>query len=115
MKRIAILLSALLLTAALCVPVCALTGENFVLFSETSETTLPTGEHILGDTDGDGAVNLRDTISMLRYLGGDRKAATRDALDANGDGKVDLADALFVLYGMLNGKNGIGTLVPGTN
>lgn len=115
MKKIVILLSALLLTAALCAPAGALTGENFVLFSETSDVTLPTGEHIAGDADGNGKTNLRDAVAMLRYLGGDRKAATRDALDANGDGKVDLTDALFVLHGMLNGKNGIGTLVPGTN
>lgn len=115
MKRIVGLTFILLLAAVLCASACALTGENFVLFSEASEATLPTGEHIAGDTDGNGIVNLRDIIVMLRCLGGDRKIATRDALDANGDDRVDFADALFVLHGMLNGKNGIGTLVPGKN
>lgn len=115
MKKIVILFSALLLTAALCVPVCALTGENYVLFSETSEVTLPTGEHIAGDVDGDGKVNLRDAIVMLRYLGGDRQTANRDALDVNGDGRVDIVDALFIVRYTVGTDNGVGELVPGTN
>lgn len=115
MRRVSVLIFALLLAAALCIPTFALTGENFVLFSEASEATLPMGEHITGDADGNGIVNLRDALSMLRYLSGDIKAATRNALDANGDGRVDIADVLFILQGVLGSKNGIGMTVSGDN
>jgi len=44
-----------------------------------------------GDTDGDGKVDLRDVISLLRYLGGDPMFVARDAIDVNGDGEVAIA------------------------
>ena len=115
MKKLALLLAALMLLSALCVPACALTGDNYVWFAGNNNDALPKNEHIGGDTDGDGSVDLRDVISLLRYLGGDPDFVARDAVDVNGDGKVDVADALYLLQFTIGNHQDLGTLVPGDN
>ncbi len=115
MKKLAFLLAALMLLSALCVSVGALEGDNYVWFAGNNNDALPKNEHIGGDTDGDGRVDLRDVISLLRYLGGDPNFVARDAIDVNGDGKVDVADALYLLQFTVGNHDDLGTLVPGDN
>ena len=115
MKKLAFLLAALMLLSALCVSAGALTGENYAWFAGNNNDALPKNEHIGGDTDGDGKVNLRDVISLLRYLGGDPMFVARDAIDVNSDGKVDVADALYLLQFTVGNHDDLGTLVPGDN
>ncbi len=115
MKKLAFLLAALMLLSALCVSAGALTGENYAWFAGNNNDALPKNEHIGGDTDGDGKVDLRDVISLLRYLGGDPMFVARDAIDVNGDGKVDVADALYLLQFTVGNHDDLGTLVPSDN
>lgn len=115
MKRLAFLLAALMLLSAMCVSVGALTGDNYVWFADTDQDALPKNEHIGGDTDGDGKVNLRDVIGLLRYLGGIRTCVTRDAVDVNGDGTVDIRDVLWLLQYTVGNHDRLGKLTPGDN
>lgn len=113
MKRLAFLLAAALLLSALYLPIAALTGENYVWFDSGSNEALPKNEHIGGDTNGDGAVNLRDVIGLMRYLGGAKQFATRDAIDVNNDGVVDVADVLYLLHYTVGDHDALGSLLPG--
>ena len=115
MKKFAYLFAAVLLLFALCVSAGALDGDNYAWFAGNNNDALPKNEHIGGDTDGDGVVDLRDVISLLRYLGGDPNFVARDAVDVNGDGKVDVADALYLLQFTVGNHDDLGTLVPGDN
>lgn len=115
MKKFAFLLTATLLLAALCLQTAALIGDNYVWFDSDSSETLPKNEHIGGDTNGDGKVNLRDAVGLLRYLGGAKNFVTRDAVDVNGDGIVDVADVLYLLHYTIGDHDALGTLVPGDN
>ena len=115
MKRLAFLLAMLLALSALCVSAGALEGDNYVWFAGNNNEALPKNEHIGGDTDGDGKVDLRDVISLLRYIGGDKTFTARDAIDVNNDGKVDVADVLYLLQYTVGNHDELGRLVPGDN
>lgn len=54
---------------------------------------------VLGDIDGNAAVNSSDALSLLEYSIGKKKLSDLKKLSAdfNGDGKIDSADALGVL------------------
>lgn len=115
MRRLAFLLTMLLALSALCVSAGALEGDNYVWFAGNNNEALPKNEHIGGDTDGDGKVDLRDVISLLRYIGGDKTFTARDAIDVNNDGKVDVADVLYLLQYTVGNHDELGRLVPGDN
>lgn len=115
MKRFAFLLAMLFALSALCVSVGALEGDNYVWFAGNNNEALPKNEHIGGDTDGDGRVDLRDVISLMRYLSGDKTFTARDAIDVNGDGRVDVADVLYLLQYTIGNHDELGKLVPGDN
>jgi len=54
-----------------------------------------------GDVDGSGTIDLRDVIVALQILGRTIPATTvRADSDVNGDGKVGLSEALYVLNGI---------------
>lgn len=54
------------------------------------------GETVPGDVNGDGAVDLLDAIGALKVLAGSPTTATNDA-DVNGDNKIGLEEALYIL------------------
>lgn len=107
--------AVLMLFPAMCVPGGALEGDNYAWFAGNNNEALPKNEHIGGDTDGDGKVDLRDVISLLRYIGGDKTFTARDAIDVNNDGKVDVADVLYLLQYTVGNHDELGRLVPGDN
>ncbi len=54
-------------------------------------------EGLLGDVNGDGTVDGRDVIRLLRYQTGEGVTIVRENSDVNGDGVVDGRDALRLL------------------
>ncbi|MBQ7660456.1 MAG: hypothetical protein IJS44_00195 [Clostridia bacterium] len=95
MKKQTVLFLAILLFA-LTVSASALTGENYAAFSSRG-ADFPLQTHFAGDANGDGVVDLRDAVSVLRYLGGVQRNISRDGIDADGNGEVNLLDVLQVL------------------
>jgi hypothetical protein len=61
-------------------------------------TVLPrTAEHLPGDADGDGGVDLKDAVQITRFLAGGWDAVL-DLInaDVNGDGEVNLKDVVIL-------------------
>ena len=52
---------------------------------------------IPGDVNNDGEVNIRDSATILLYLSGKAVECNADAIDTNGDGKIDTADVEYLL------------------
>lgn len=65
-----------------------------------------------GDSNGDGAINITDAVSILAFLfTGGVEPGCKDAADANDDGSLNITDAIFVLgYLFLGGE---GPPAPG--
>jgi parallel beta-helix repeat protein/predicted outer membrane repeat protein len=63
------------------------------------------GCDVIGDANGDGAIDIADVVHLVNYLFLDGPAPSPlDAGDANGDGKVDIADVVYLVnYLFLNG------------
>ncbi len=89
----------------------ALTGENYALFSGSSNVDIPVNEHIAGDTNGDGTINLIDAIATLRYSVGVCENTLRDGVDANHDGIINPVDVILVIRHILGKDVGLGVLV----
>lgn len=51
----------------------------------------------IGDVNGDGDVNLEDVIAALQIVTGQFPATIIKEADANGDGKIGLSEALYIL------------------
>ena len=51
----------------------------------------------LGDVNGDGNIDNKDVVALLRYVSGSG-VIIKDAADMNGDGAIDLTDAIIVVY-----------------
>ena len=50
-------------------------------------------DYVLGDINGDGAVDVSDYIGIANYiLGQTQEGFNEKAADVNGDGKVDVSD-----------------------
>ena len=61
---------------------------------------------VLGDTDGDGTIDLKDVIILRRYLsGGWDVTVDIDAADVNKDGVVDLKDVIILRRFLAGGWN----------
>ena len=62
------------------------------LFQYNEETV------IAGDVDGNGTVNVKDSVMISRYLAGgwDSVEINERAADVNGDGKLNVADAILI-------------------
>ena len=57
---------------------------------------------IPGDVNNDGKANIRDAATILQYLEGKKVECLADNIDANGDGKIDAADAEYILKNVTN-------------
>ncbi len=111
MKRIFLVLVSLSLTVLLAFGTFALTGENYALFSSTSNVDVPLNEHLAGDANGDGKVNLADAVSTLRYIVGTPLNTLRDGVDVNCDGSVTPLDTLLVIRHVVGDDAGLGVVV----
>lgn len=111
MKKIfsVVIALSLMLLSVLCAS--ALTGENYVVFSEGSKVDIPLNEHLSGDANGDGTVNLIDAIATLRYSVGNCENTLRDGVDINSDGTVNALDVILVLRHLLGNEVGLGVVV----
>ena len=64
--------------------------------------TIPKLEAAAGDVNGDGTLNARDVIALMRFLTGwkDNKIMT-DVLDVNGDGNINARDVIALMKAIL--------------
>ncbi|MEO2148744.1 MAG: dockerin type I repeat-containing protein [bacterium] len=62
-----------------------------------------TGGFIRGDTNGDGAINIADAVSLLAGLFTGGALNCEDAADCNDDGQVNIADAVYELSNLFSG------------
>ena len=111
MKKIVSLFICVAFLGALTLGVFALTGENYALFSSSSNVKIPMNEHIGGDVNGDGSVTLLDVVALLRVTVGDTYNTSVHAIDVNLDGKVNVVDILSVLSHVLGYDVGLGAIV----
>ena len=51
---------------------------------------------IAGDSNGDGVINMKDSLLLRKHLAGWSVEADEPALDVNGDGDVNMKDALLL-------------------
>ena len=110
MKKLISLIITLAMVGTFAVCIGAYQGENYVAFS-SSNAQFPKGEHIAGDSNGDGAVNMLDVMSTLKYISGNKTSSLREAIDTNEDGRVNVADALLIIRHVLGEDVGLGVLV----
>lgn len=92
------------------------TGGNLLIFSCPSfrdlsfrcqqlskvSPELLESEHLKGDLNSDGSVDLRDAVLALRVLAGiitDEDASAN--ADVNGDGKIGIGEVLYILRNVL--------------
>ena len=111
MKRTVAFVICLAMLATFTVFASAYTGENYVVFSNASDAKVPKNQHIAGDSNGDGAVNMLDILASLKYITGDRSSSLRDSIDTNSDGVVNLSDVLLIVRHVLGEKTNLGELV----
>ena len=111
MKKITSLLLCLAMLFACTVFAFAYEGENYVNFSSTSNVKFPVNQHIAGDANGDGTVNLLDVITSIKYISGDTSNSLRDSIDINSDGSVSITDAMLILKHVVGDEVGLGKLV----
>jgi len=85
-------------------------GDGLSNFSEHEVGGDPTRHYAVeggrfrrGDSNGDGAVDLADAISILNYLFAGGTTDCLDANDSNDDGTVDISDAVFLLLYLFAG------------
>lgn len=110
MKKVAAIILSLAMLCTFAVWVGAYQGENYIRFS-TSDVTYPTNQHIGGDSNGDGVVNMLDVMASLKYISGNKTSTLRDSVDTNVDGKVNVQDVLLILKHVLGDNAGLGNLV----
>lgn len=78
-------------------------NENDVDFEITSGT-IRIRSHVAGDVNGDGNVNNKDILRLMKYLKGKDVEVNEAALDINGDGNVNNKDLLRLMK-YLKGKD----------
>ena len=110
MKKTLSILLCFVMVAALSIFAFAYQGENYIAFS-TAKVNIPKNEHIAGDSNGDGAVNMLDVMATLKYVSGNKTSALRDSIDTNNDGTVNVKDILLILQHVLGDDAGLGELV----
>lgn len=110
MKRIISLLLSFVMLFTFSVFTSAFEGENYVLFS-TTDVEFPENQHVSGDSNGDGKVNVLDVVTTLKYISGTKKGSRRDTIDTNGDGTVNLVDAMLIIKHVLGEDVGLGKVV----
>lgn len=76
--------------------------RNFVVFVALMFGTMVSGDSfdcfIRGDANGDGSLNIADSITALNYAmgGGGVVNDNLDAIDANDDGGINIADGIYI-------------------
>jgi hypothetical protein len=90
-------------------PLSLLTGYRWQIVAknasgqkESAEWTFTTGTILVGDLNDDKEVNLLDTILALQAIGGLNPTGIRadyaaSDVDVNGDGKIGLAEGIYIL------------------
>lgn len=73
------------------------TGQEMVIGIEPPEGWEPPVTFLLGDVNGDGAVNIADVTKLIDYLLDDTTAINLDAADVKGDGVVNIADVTALI------------------
>ncbi len=73
----------------------AITTESSVTESSQTEPSRPV-EVFLGDTNDDGAVNMKDVLLMRKYLAGMDVTYNAENSDVNADGVVNMKDVLVL-------------------
>ncbi len=111
MKNFISILLSLSLALIFAISTFALMGENYALFDEMSDVTIPKNEHLAGDANGDGYVNLLDAVAILRYSVGNCKNTLRDGVDANCDGTVNTMDVLLSIRHVVGNDVGLDVVV----
>lgn len=53
--------------------------------------------HIRGDVDGNGIVDGRDSVRLMKYLSGENVEITKACADVTGDGIVDECDEQYLV------------------
>lgn len=75
--------------------------EQYVRFNATFYTdrfTYQSISYILGDANGDDAVDIADAVSIVNYVVGKPNTNFNEpAADVNNDGVVDIADAVRIV------------------
>lgn len=56
-----------------------------------------TSDRVPGDANGDGKINARDALSIIKYVSGQDVNVNMNNADVNGDGKVNTRDALVII------------------
>lgn len=110
MKKIVSLLLCLVMILAFSVCAVAYEGENYIQFS-SEDVTIPKNQHIAGDSNGDGKINVLDVMASVKYIAGNKSSSLRDSIDTDCDGKVTVTDVLLVLKHVLGENVGLGDLV----
>ncbi len=77
------------------------TGTEPTSVEPTGTEVEPTGtgtepEELLGDANGDGAVNMKDVLTLRKYLAGMDVSYNASEADVNGDGDVNMKDVLML-------------------
>lgn len=111
MKKIISLILCLSVVFALAAVVSAYEGENYIVFSNSANVDIPKNQHVAGDSNGDGTVNLLDVMATFRYISGNASSTLRDSVDTNSDGSVTLVDVLLILKHIVGEDAGLGELV----
>ena len=69
----------------------------------SNPTTLSLVNHLLGDANGDGKVNVSDFTAIVSYILEDKSASfVEEAADVNGDGKINVSDLTALVALILN-------------
>ena len=64
---------------------------------------LPLTTYTLGDSDGDGRVNARDVVKLMRFIVGQNVSLINGVMDMNADGVLNSRDVIILLRDMVNG------------
>ena len=111
MKKLFLTALCTILAFVMAISIAAFAGENYVLFSENTSVDIPINEHIAGDANGNGKIDLLDVIAVLRYMTNNKVNTLRDGVDVNSDGKVSVMDAVILVNYVIGNDENLGILV----
>ena len=90
-----------LLLAAVILLTMILTVTAFAV--ELPTVPLPSAQK--GDVNGDGSINARDVVAIMRYLVGvNDDVFLKGCADYNSDGTINARDVLLIMMAIVNGE-----------